>query len=311
MYNCDGFENTCGYELIFADNLPQTGELLKLYIIGTNAYKYATVGGSPIQVFANGTYTETMKLSNTVWVNLDLAINDLANRVFKTVADAQTWITANGGTLSTTNTWTIKLPSGLITESLVKLPFIEFEVSAGTIIDELTSGVAYSTNADLSKARINNLQINTLTIPSGMCMTLLGCISNSIIIEDDTARLFVSGSYCTTLDLGNSECEFDNSMILGVITNYNDTEFVRCVIKSSVTIASGETLELVDSVCDSITNNGTLNNYQHTYDSDLVADATTKGCRRYTETANSSSFEMVMKTGASTYEWVKIKENTW
>lgn len=46
-------------------------------------------------------------------------------------------------------------------------------------------------------------------------------------------------------------------------------------------------------------------------DSVEVADATTEGKIRYTKTANSSAVEMVMQTGASTYAWVTIKENTW
>ena len=46
-------------------------------------------------------------------------------------------------------------------------------------------------------------------------------------------------------------------------------------------------------------------------DSVETADATTEGKMRYTKTANSSKVEMVMQTGASTYAWVVIKENTW
>jgi hypothetical protein len=253
------------------------------------------------------------QLSKVVSVNYDLTTDDELGGVFKLAENAQTWITANGGTLSASNTWTIKLPSGLITEPLVKLPFIEFEVSTGTIIDELTSGVAYSTSADLFKAVMKNAQINTLIIPSRTCTSLSNCNTASVEIEDDASMLFVQGGFHRDLDLGNSECNFDNVRINGsLFSNFNNATFTRSTLQNNITIALGETLTLVDSVYgNSITNNGTLNNYQPTFDSDLTASEANKGFRRYKETANSSSFEIVMKTGVSTYEWVKIKENTW
>ena len=273
-----------------------------------NVYSYNT--GRWIKVLSFS--TDMQPLSKVVTVNYNFVSDYPDGRIFKTAENAQTWITANGGILSDSNTWTIKLPSGLITEPLTKLPFIEFEVSTGTIIDELTSGVAYSTDADLPKAIMVNAQINTLVIPSGTCAVLFNCITNSIEIEDDTSRLVVQGGFHADLDLGNSDCTFDNVRINGnIFSNFNNADFTRSTIQNNVTIASGETLKLVDSVCKSITNNGTLKNYQPTYGCSLTADESTKGLRRYTETANSSSFEMVMKTGASTYEWVKIKENTW
>ena len=39
--------------------------------------------------------------------------------------------------------------------------------------------------------------------------------------------------------------------------------------------------------------------------------ATTVGTMRYREDANNSYVEMIMKTGASTYAWVVIQQNTW
>lgn len=41
------------------------------------------------------------------------------------------------------------------------------------------------------------------------------------------------------------------------------------------------------------------------------ASASNVGAIRYTSTVNSSSMEMVMQTGASTYAWVVVKTNTW
>ena len=43
----------------------------------------------------------------------------------------------------------------------------------------------------------------------------------------------------------------------------------------------------------------------------VAASSTNIGAIRYSSTANSSSMEMVMQTGAATYAWVVIKTNTW
>lgn len=252
-----------------------------------------------------------IELSKTVSVNYDLSTDDENNRIFKTVDNAISWINLHGGVLSESNTWTIKLPSGIITEPLIKLEFINFESSAGTIINKLTSGVVYNTSADLSKAGIGNVQIGTIIIPTGMCLSLQNCSNNYIEIGDNTSRLFAIGGFFNTLDLGNAECNFDNSRIRGVISNFNQTTFSNCTLQNEITIASGETLTFVNSVCTSITNNGTLNNYQPTYDSDVIASETKKGCTRYTEGSGYSRYQMVMKTGTDTWEWVTIKENTW
>ena len=46
-------------------------------------------------------------------------------------------------------------------------------------------------------------------------------------------------------------------------------------------------------------------------DDSEVASATNVGSLRYRETANGSYTDMCMKTGASTWAWVNIKQNTW
>lgn len=264
---------------------------------------------SPYITGTHNVITDLLPLSKTVSVNYNFIVDYPDGRIFKTAEDAQAWITANGGTLSASNTWTIKLPSGMITEPLVKLPFIEFEPSAGTIINELSSAV--NTSVGLQEATIANVLINTINIPAGMCLSLQNCGSNSIVVEDNTSRLFVIGGYFNNLDLGNAECNFDTARIRGVISNYNQTTFSNCTLENDITIASGDTLTFVNSVCQQISNNGTFNNYQPTFDSDLTASEAYKGFRKYKETANSSSFEMVMKTGTDTWEWVTVKENTW
>ena len=66
----------------------------------------------------------TSTLSKTVSVNYDLSSNNEQARIFKSYQDAVTWITANGGVLSDANTWTVILPSGLITEVITKYQFI-------------------------------------------------------------------------------------------------------------------------------------------------------------------------------------------
>ena len=53
----------------------------------------------------------TIPLSNTVWVNADLAEDDVDNRIFKSYANAADWINDNGGTLSFTNMWQVNCPA--------------------------------------------------------------------------------------------------------------------------------------------------------------------------------------------------------
>lgn len=272
---------------------------------------FITRASAPYITGTHNVITDMQPLSKVVTVNYNFIVDYPDGRIFKTAEDAQAWITANGGTLSSLNTWTIKLPSGTITEPLVKLEFIDFEPSAGTIINELSSAVVYSTSDDLFKAYIANVRINTINIPAGMCLALQNCINNAIVIEDNTSRLFAIGGFFNDLDLGNAECNFSNSEIDGVINNYNDTVFTNCSINEKITVGAGETLILKDSRCNFVNNGGTINNYQPTYECSLSTDESTKGLRRYTETANSSKFEMVMKTGATTWEWVTVKENTW
>ena len=46
-------------------------------------------------------------------------------------------------------------------------------------------------------------------------------------------------------------------------------------------------------------------------DDTSVASSANKGAIRYREEANASITEMVMRTGASKYDWVEIQRYTW
>jgi hypothetical protein len=46
-------------------------------------------------------------------------------------------------------------------------------------------------------------------------------------------------------------------------------------------------------------------------DDSTAASATNVGTQRYRETTGASYVDMVMRTGAATYEWINIVRNVW
>lgn len=152
--------------------LPQTGEEGVLYVYERNLYMWD--GAKYIVLF------DTIQLSNTVWVNLDLTVSDESQRIFKSYDEAITWIKAND-TPSATNRWSVILPAGLI-PALKVYAWISIDCMEGTVIEKLDTDVTYTNTDDLLSVIVRNATIAELNVTKeASCLGLFNCtISNTV-----------------------------------------------------------------------------------------------------------------------------------
>lgn len=152
--------------------LPPSGEEGILYIFDRNLYMWD--GAKYIVLF------DTIQLSNTVWVNLDLTVSDASQRIFKSYDEAITWIKAND-TPSATNRWSVILPAGLI-PALKVYAWISIDCMEGTVIEKLDTDVTYTNTDDLVSVIVRNATIAELNVTKeSSCLVLFNCtISNTV-----------------------------------------------------------------------------------------------------------------------------------
>jgi len=197
--------------------------------------------------------TSIIPLSKTVWVNLDLTENNAPQRIFKSYADAITWILANN-VPSSNNQWQIMLPGGLI-PALSVYPWIRISGIAGTTIERLNTeatltgfGVNYSSiviNAQilelnvttengylaLSNCKISNTVSNGLPNPVYLiaenCFFFGGDFADYNFYENRGSRYFALsgpitncwGSFnnCYGMVIGNMEGSAKSDIIGGIL----------------------------------------------------------------------------------------------
>lgn len=170
--------------------LPPSGEEGILYIFDRNMYLWD--GAKYIVLF------DTIQLSNTVWVNLDLTVSDASQRIFKSYDEAIAWILAND-TPSAINQWQVMLPGGLI-PALSVYPYIRISCIAGTTIAKVDTTVVYSSNTDFFAAIIQNAQILELnvTTENGVLM-LRDCSVTNTVSNGLTSECIMYVSDCLFL----------------------------------------------------------------------------------------------------------------
>ena len=127
------------------------------------------------------------------------------------------------------------------------------------------------------------VKIDTIDVTGGNFVTYNSEITGAKILSSDaTIELHQSISNGGNIDLNDTSA----------LKIYNGSEIDGNVIQVDPTTA--------------------INDYRNTItDSSEAASINNVGKLRYREDANNSYLEQVMKTGASTYAWVVVKQNTW
>lgn len=112
-------------------------------------------------------------------------------------------------------------------------------------------------------------------------------------------------------------CFINRITIRYISNNWIVTKVLKLTgTKYSQIAVSGGYLSAISTDGNTVTGNGTASSPLMTNNIVVKANADSAtvsnvGATRYINTANSSSVETVMQTGASTYAWVVIKTNTW
>ena len=141
--------------------------------------------------------------------------------------------------------------------------------------------------------------------------------ADSVEATSFTGSLFGTASYATTASLAPGYLPLTGGTVTGDLTVTGNLTAQQYIVSSSVTyftesFSSGST-RFGDTLDDTHQFTGSLSitgSFQVSNNS-AVAGASNVGSLRYRTSGNNSYVDMVMQTGASTYEWVNIVQNNW
>jgi len=198
----------------------------ELYIKKSNGeYKKANEPGT----------SAIIPLSNTAYVNLDLAESNSTLRIFNTYASALAWIIVNGSP-SADNLWQIILPAGSVGNVELSNKHILINCNRKTIIENLTSTIEYIENEEYS-AQINDATINTYISTLNSSVYLNDCLILNVLSTPETAGyLFMNncivskGTFNYFTDVTSWNSYFYST--LGQITGLQGV-FHQCLFKST------------------------------------------------------------------------------
>lgn len=219
--------------------LPPSGEEGILYIFDRNMYLWD--GSKYIVLF------DTISLSKTVWVNLDLAVSDESQRIFKSYDEAITWIKAND-TPSATNRWNVILAGNIPPISVY--PWISIDCMEGTVIEKLDTDVTYTNSDDLLSVIVRNATIAELNVTKeASCLVLFNCTISNTVSNGLTTEcilqlfdcVFNGGDFLSYNNYSTSNCIY-----YGTTTNLWGT-FNNCT-GMAIGDVSGKTTYVVDGV---------------------------------------------------------------
>jgi hypothetical protein len=178
-----------------------------------------------------------LELSNIAYVNYDITTDDTAKRVFKTYADAVSYISGLG-TATTNNHWTIKLPSGYCDEAITLKAYIDVQGAAGTKIKSVVSNVAFVSD-NVYDSVVYDCAIATAYVAEAKTANFVRCTFKNIkpVFGAGAGQLLITDSIIKSADFSNSESIYDwsgnkfyategNILISGVTHNVKDSEIV-------------------------------------------------------------------------------------
>jgi hypothetical protein len=189
------------------------------------------------QTSAENYEAATLELSNIAYVNYDITTDDTAKRVFKTYADAVSYISGLG-TATTNNHWTIKLPSGYCDEAITLKAYIDVQGAAGTKIKSVVSSVAFVSD-NVYDSVVYDCAITTAYVAEAKTANFVRCTFKNIkpVLGAGAGQLLITDSIIKSADFSNSESIYDwsgnkfyatdgNILMSGITHNVKDSEIV-------------------------------------------------------------------------------------
>jgi hypothetical protein len=178
-----------------------------------------------------------LELSNIAYVNYDITTDDTAKRVFKTYADAVSYISGLG-TATTNNHWTIKLPSGYCDEAITLKAYIDVQGAAGTKIKSVVSNVAFVSD-NVYDSVVYDCAIATAYVAEAKTANFVRCKFGSIrpVLGAAAGQVLLTDCTVKSADFSNSESIYDwsgnkfyategNILMSGITHNVKDSEIV-------------------------------------------------------------------------------------
>lgn len=173
----------------------------------------------------------TIPLSNTVNVNLSLAADVPAQKIFKSYASALAWIIANGSP-SISNLWQIILPPGNVGDIVLSNSFVRIVCTRHTIINSIYSNV-FIDNINLANV-IENATILNLYIKQRVYTFCKNCYIYNVsaaAAESGTLRLdnciIAGGNFERITSYTYNYCMFlPQSHIINLHGNFNYCKIV-------------------------------------------------------------------------------------
>lgn len=173
-----------------------------------------------------------------------------------------------------------------------------FVVGCGTFSGNTAS------NADVS-ARANGFVV--MSDGTSKFPTLTNALIDSAGDDSAVTKGWVTanaGGDATTYSIGSSQ---PTASYVDIILSHIDEDTVTLLGTESVRLVPGTNINLADNASNEVT----ITSIVQAQPSSDTATAENVGLIRYRSDANNSYAEMVMQTGASTYAWVIIQQNSW
>lgn len=215
------------------------GNAISRDLVGGVAFR-AVYSGSAWKVFAyypESQGTVAVDNSNVAYVNYDLTANDTNKKVFKTYADAISFITT-AGTATTDNHWTVKMPSGYCDEAITLKQYIDIQGTAGTKIKSVTSNVAF-VSSNVYDSVVYDCAIETAYVAEAKTANFVRCQIANItpVLGAGAGQLLLTDCTIKSADFSNSESIYDwsgnkfyatdgNILMSGITHNVKDSEIV-------------------------------------------------------------------------------------
>jgi hypothetical protein len=215
------------------------GNAISRDLVGGVAFR-AVYSGSAWKVFAyypESQGTVAVDNSNVAYVNYDLTANDTNKKVFKTYADAISFITT-AGTATTDNHWTVKMPSGYCDEAITLKQYIDIQGTAGTKIKSVTSNVAF-VSSNVYDSVVYDCAIKTAYVAEAKTANFVRCQIANItpVLGAGAGQLLLTDCTIKSADFSNSESIYDwsgnkfyatdgNILMSGITHNVKDSEIV-------------------------------------------------------------------------------------
>lgn len=261
-YMVNGGAVTITSGLTFAVDSATKNNVIRIYwlqdtTIGTggaitilgNIIPKAIIGGVMFTCVYNGTTWDIFQtaaedydisvvgLSGVVSVNYDLTTNDTIKRVFKSYADAVSYIVGLG-IATTNNHWTIKLPSGYCDEDMTLTAYIDVQLTVGTKVKSITSNVAF-VSSNVYDSVVYDGYIQTVYVAAAKTANFVRCKFGSIqpVLGAAAGQVLLTDCTVNSADFSNSESIYDwsgnkfyatdgNILMSGMVHNIKDSEIV-------------------------------------------------------------------------------------